>query len=546
MSAGFGLAVDFLCGRYTASAHNDRATAEWPPHPARLHMALIDAWGSSEDQDPSERAALAWLESLEPPEIVASETVAARAPVVHYVPDNDVDVTGPANYANRYQRIGDVFDQLRNDITPKQRERLEKKIAKEREVESQVTAVGKTSSDVAREMLPDGRGKQGRYYPTVRPADPSVVYWWDGADPSPAVRIAIDEVAARVCRIGHSSSMVSIRVIEEPDDGRRWRPDHRGPVVLRVPATGMIDALERDHETYERTGTRVKRLLPEANYRIGAVDDVVAVASNLAGTVRIRALSSPIPARHLDRLTAAFRGAVLHHGDDPAPELASGHHPEGTPSSRPHAAYVALPFVGHDRGSGEIHGVAVVVPHSRDSAASEEERLARAWIDRALAALVAAGGELQLGPAGVATLDAHPPQLNTLRLARWTEPSHRWITATPIALGRNPGDLRARDTDDSKAARKRLAAFEQAESEVRRACAHVGLPDPLTVVVSRGPLLDGAMPAHRYSPPTIGGRSKVLVHADMVFAEPVAGPVVLGAGRFRGFGLLAPVDRGAR
>lgn len=546
MSAGFGFAVDFLCGRYTASAHNDRAAIEWPPHPARLHMALIDAWGASEEKKPSERAALAWLESLEPPAIVASETVAERSPVVHYVPDNDVDVTGPANYANRYERMGDAFEQLRDDVSPKQRERLEKKIAKERDVENQVTDAGRTSPDVAYQMLPDGRGKQGRHYPTVRPADPSVVYWWDGADPSPEFRLAIDDVAARVCRIGHSSSMVSVRVIEEPADARRWWPDRRGPVVLRVPATGMLDALERDHEIYERTGNRVKRLLPEANYRVGAVDDAVAVASNLAGTVRIRALRSPVPARHLDRLTAAFRGAVLRHGDDPPPELASGHLRDGAPTSRPHAAYVALPFVGHDRASGEIHGVAVVVPHSRDSAAPEEERLARAWIDRALAALVTAGGELQLGPAGVAALDAHPPQLSTLRLARWTEPSHRWITATPIALGRNPGDLRARDADDSKAARKRLDAFEQAEADVRRACAHVGLPDPLTVVVSRGPLLDGTMPAHRYGPPAIGGRSKVLVHADVVFAEPVAGPVVLGAGRFRGFGLLAPMDRGAR
>lgn len=546
MSTGFGLAVDLLCERYTASAHNDRAATEWPPHPARLHMALIDAWGSSEEKSPSERAALAWLESLDPPEIVASETVAERAPVVHYVPDNDVDVTSPANYANRYERLGDALEQLGGDITPKQRERLEKTIAKERDVDGHMTAVGKTSPREAAKMLPDGRGKQGRHYPTVRPAGHSVVYWWEGADPSPEVRVAVDEVSARVCRIGHSSSLVAVRLTDTPEDGRRWRPVRGGPLTFRVLATGMIDALELDHEIYERTGIRVKRLLPEANYRVGAIDEVHATASNLAGTVRVRALRRPVPARHLDRLTAALRGAVLHHGDDEPPELVSGHSPQGTPSSRPHAAFVALPFVGHDRASGEIHGVAIVVPRSDRPAAAEEERLAQAWTDQALARLVAAGGALHLGSAGVAIIEADPPRLNTLRLTRWTGPAHRWITATPIALDRNPGDLRARDADNSKTARKRLAAFERAEAEVRRACAHAGLPDPLTVVVSRGPLLDGTMPAHRHSTPVVGGHAKVLVHADLVFAEPVAGPIMIGAGRFRGFGLLAPVDRSTR
>lgn len=543
MTIGFGLAVDLLCERYTASAHNDRVATEWPPHPARLHMALIDAWGSSEDQDPSERAALVWLESLEPPEIVAAETVAERTPVVHYVPDNDVDITSPANYANRYQRLGDALEQLDDDVAPKQRERLETKIAKERDVASQVTERGTTSPRVAAEMLPGGRGKQGRHFPTVRPAGQSVVFWWEGADPSPEVRAAIDEVAARVSRLGHSSSFVAVRLTDTPEDGRRWRPARAGPLTLRVPAVGMTDALVRDHEVYERTGNRVKRLLPEANYRIGDVHEVAVAASNLAGMVRVRALRRPVPVRHLDDLTAALRGAVLHHGDDPSPELVSGHGPDGTPASRPHAAFLALPFVGHDRASGEIHGVAVIVPHSGHEADAEKERLAQAWIDQALAHLLAAGGDLHLGSAGVATIDADPPQRYTLRLKRWTAPSHRWITATPIALGRNPGDLRARDADDSNAARKRLAAFEQAEADVRRACSHVGLPDPLSVVVSRGPLLDGTNPAHRYGAPAIGGRSKVLVHADLVFAEPVAGPIVLGAGRFRGFGLLAPVDR---
>jgi CRISPR-associated protein Csb2 len=35
-----------------------------------------------------------------------------------------------------------------------------------------------------------------------------------------------------------------------------------------------------------------------------------------------------------------------------------------------------------------------------------------------------------------------------------------------------------------------------------------------------------------------------LFHATIEFAEPVAGPVVLGAGRFFGLGLCIPAARG--
>jgi CRISPR-associated protein Csb2 len=35
-------------------------------------------------------------------------------------------------------------------------------------------------------------------------------------------------------------------------------------------------------------------------------------------------------------------------------------------------------------------------------------------------------------------------------------------------------------------------------------------------------------------------KGKFQVHAQIDFADPVAGPLLLGAGRFRGYGLLRP------
>ena len=56
----FALAVEFLTGRYVATAFNDRERAEWPPHPARVFSALVAT--HFEEPEPPARAALEWLE----------------------------------------------------------------------------------------------------------------------------------------------------------------------------------------------------------------------------------------------------------------------------------------------------------------------------------------------------------------------------------------------------------------------------------------------------------------------------------------------------
>ena len=61
--------VELLCGRYAATAHNDRNQAEWPPHPARFFSALVAVLHENEPVDPVERDALLWLEQQSPPSL---------------------------------------------------------------------------------------------------------------------------------------------------------------------------------------------------------------------------------------------------------------------------------------------------------------------------------------------------------------------------------------------------------------------------------------------------------------------------------------------
>jgi CRISPR-associated protein Csb2 len=121
---------------------------------------------------------------------------------------------------------------------------------------------------------------------------------------------------------------------------------------------------------------------------------------------------------------------------------------------------------------------------------------------------------------------------------RWCRVSTRFLTATPIALDRNPGNLRS--NQDGTA---RKAAVE-AQQNISDACLRVVGAHPSSVEVSLAPLIPGAQHVRDYPPwPGRPGRTpRVRVHADIRFDVPVRGPLLLGAGRYFGLGLCLPVE----
>src|SRR3954466_11914979 len=89
------LGIEFLTGRYVATAYNDRRRAEWPPHPARVFSALVATHFEDPERDPRERDALLWLERQAAPEIHGTEA-RPRDVVDVFVPVNDPSVVGDA------------------------------------------------------------------------------------------------------------------------------------------------------------------------------------------------------------------------------------------------------------------------------------------------------------------------------------------------------------------------------------------------------------------------------------------------------------------
>lgn len=578
--------VELLTGRYAATAHNDRGRAEWPPHPARFFSAMVAALYDHEDVDAAERAALEWLEQQDAPSLhVDPESIVGRRQVQNvYVPVNDVTLGGDdkireqalkldvprATVAETERRIIAARAAISAAASPKERKAGEKslaseikKLSKEREKLTKVEAAFSAfvheqlametePSDKALKtaiaLMPERRTRQVRTFPVVLPETPSFSFLWPKADPSPH-HDALKRLCSRVTRLGHSSSLVRCTMVER-DLLPTLVPRDDGDVVLRVIGPGQLDRLDRafglatEPENVGHRGVQ-SRVLPARPQRYGPAfrtttrspQATSAFSSNDWVIFERVGGSRPVASRATD-LARALRGALIEvHGNQNLPSTLSGHTENG-PTQQPHVAFVPLPFVGHEHADGALMGCALVLP--RELPKNDREvllRLLAKWEkDRAneRGNLTLAGGTLP--PFHVRRVEVSAKA--ALDPKRWSRSSTRFITATPIALDKNPGNLRS-NLDGTA----RKAAVE-AQQSIGDACHHVAGVRPVSVEVSLAPLLPGAQHVRDFLPwPGRPGRTpRVRVHADIQFAEPVSGPLLLGAGRYFGLGLCLPVD----
>jgi CRISPR-associated protein Csb2 len=227
---------------------------------------------------------------------------------------------------------------------------------------------------------------------------------------------------------------------------------------------------------------------------------------------------------------------------DPVPELLSGHTHDRSPSDKPHLAVVPLPFVGHVNASGLILGVALVLP--RAASASDRKDVFRAVATWEAKSSVededAPFLSLHLGDAGDLLLERVDwgTVASTLTAPVWCRPAYVWSSVTPVALDHNPGELRSRDPQ------KLTEAVGAAQVTFIKACERIGLPVPVSVeILPAAPWAQAAKASHYPRFPASPDRTqRVLTHVRLIFDVPVAGPVMLGAGRYMGLGLFRPED----
>ena len=526
---GLAIGIRYLTGYAVATDPASREKAEWPPHPARVFMAMAAAYFET-GEGSTEADALRWLETLPTPEVHATGED-RRSVVTTFVPVNDEP----------------------------------------------------TGSGIVHAVPGLSRTRQPRTFPCVRPHDDTVYLHWPEAELDEH-REALQRLCRKTTRIGHSSSLVETWLEDElPEDlpHRRWEPGDEGADLrLRIVASGTLDylqqqcggharreyqhstdqlrELEADKEALKATGSReeknalqqqieaLKAQLPDPPPR----DPIRPVMSLWQGYRLFRpTLDTEAPStvwdsymvvRRLERgsshhsrldilatlqVTGAMHKAILEKAADPVPEFISGHKPDGSPSDASHLAFFPLPFVGSKHATGHLLGVGVAIPAHLNR-------------DQRLAALAAIGlvEELTMGALGVWKLDQDDSGRVNLRAEVWAGGDHgasQWGTVTPIAFDRHP-----KEKDRAKREHELMKM-------IVVGCERIGLPTPAQVVVTPVSPHLGTPAAHEF--PRLkrkDGSRRRHVHAIIIFDRPVRGPIAVGAGRYRGYGFCRPLRTG--
>ncbi len=361
------------------------------------------------------------------------------------------------------------------------------------------------------------RGAQIRPGVRVTPRYPHVVYSWNTETPSDIVD-ALRRRAARIGYLGAADSPVRVRVgtrLPEADvTGDAFYPDPHGDMKIGVPAAGDVRILDAMYAQWVERGAAVARaqypaLRHQASYR----SPQAAAPNDTVGTVVAwLRLGTAVSGRRINAVTSLFKDAVLGrhqklHGEPPA--VLHGH--GFTRTGYEIARYLALPDVGHRRSRGRIHGLALWMPPGCDAVLRSRVRDAAFAVRR----LTGRGVDVSVQPRDD---EERPFAANPVR---WTRSSRCWTTAFPaIHERRRPLDL----------------------AEVSRWCEHAGLPSPVRFRSARSPLVHGAVDLAPVEVNRPGRPGLPYSHVKLWFEEPVAGPVVIGSGRQRGFGLCVPVE----
>jgi CRISPR-associated protein Csb2 len=515
--ASFSLVIEYLTGYAVATDPATRERAEWPPHPARVYMAMAAAHFETDvptGQKQAEREALEWLATLDPPDLVVPNH-AVRDVLDVYVPVNDMELPALKTIQNW----------------------------------NSATKSGSDSIKAARTIVPAYRtNKQPRTFPRVYVGNEPVrlIYRVDPTNASKHVR-ALESLCRHVTRIGHSSSLVWMRLERHGQDASP-EPTHRRDESnlgrrCRVPDGRLLARLERDYNvkpTSRRPVVSLHSAYAEASHRLPLADEGPAspfdpnflVLRFSHDSQQTLGLESTI------QLVSALRKHMMDvTGRNNSPAWVSGHEPNGDKlQSGDHIAIIPLAFVGRpwigveQHADGHLLGLGLLIP--RDVPMRDRARIfAPIFFDDDNAPKPI---PLSLARAGNVTVERdtrfEPPR--TLRADTYALTSTSWASITPVLLDRMP---KADRRTDAPAWRDEVAGI------IADSCTRVGLPIPVTVRVEKTPFFHGSLRAM----PGQGGfpqlrKDKFQVHVQLDFSRPVTGPVLLGAGRFRGYGLMGP------
>lgn len=319
---------------------------------------------------------------------------------------------------------------------------------------------------------------------------------------------ALRDLCRRCTRLGSAESLVAVTMGRRVGlHGPAWRPSRSG-TMIRIAVPGIVDT---------SVSLLPGRLLP-CDWRAYRWSD-----SRRPGRMITVGLSrGNCPVELAPALAERLRQSLIEEaggGQMPLLPILHGRDDDGSPLKKAHLHVCPLPHAGSPHATGAVLGVAFILPpDTGDSDRAYVERVIATWFARGAELTMAGGRSLVFGPAD---------SRRTLADDRWCRAAEVWQTVIPMELPRHVTKRREWNRDD----------WLRVRTEMERACSQAGLPEPIEIEASNTPFVVGSPHARRVQ----GPHRRPVVHARMRFASAVEGPVVVGAGRHLGYGLMAPV-----
>lgn len=485
----------FLGGRYHGRSGDGRLH-QWPPNPHRLFQALVAAgnlgFRRTEFSD-AKKEALRWLERRGAPEIIVP--AARKANVVRlYVPNNDLDKVARAWAQGKEPEKQPNELRTGKDLRPHRIDgdtavRFLWPIADDEWGEARHHA--ETICAEARHLHALGLGidlvtGNGRILADAeKQALPGEV--WIATTDGIGWRVPVEGSLAEL-----SARYADQRTRVQAGRGRgaeRWVMPPAPPMASRE--TGYV----RRAEGRSRPVHAFALVDADGTYRSFDPRRAIEVAAWLRHAAHQRAQGMKLDADFVERF-------VCGHGEDAS-----------TKNDR--FSYLPLPTIPFKGRDGRIRRVLVVEPFG--GGGGKAQAVARRLSGASL--IEEDTGEV------MADLRALSDPSSDALIGRWYVPrsgSRRWGSVTPLVLpGRD--DFRAR----------------KAHTLVLKALAQAGYTAPVAEIhLQREPVFPGAEMARAYRVPAYL-KEFPRTHVIITFAEPVPGPVAIGAGRHVGLGVFA-------
>lgn len=500
--------VRFHEGRYHGL--DNRKVAEWPPAPARLFQALMAGSAQGATVPHATAAALDWLEQLPPPVIAAPPGTRGQA-FTSYVPNNDLDA----------------------------------KLAKGKapNIDNAVAAI--------------------RIGKSIRPTlfdhgTPILYFWFFNGDDKEATTLAF--VANRLYQLGRGVDLAWAQgEVTDSASAKQRMAEYSGILYtpletggsgreLLCPRPGLRSSLMAHFD-----GMRT-RFRPSGDNRRRShlfvqppKPRLAKVAYNAKRHRFMFELREPSakrgfatwPLKSVTDLVQAVRNQAASSLCDKLPDLVDkvelylvGREAQNSDKAK-RVQIVPIPSVGHEHADLGIRRLAVYVPQS---CPLEADDLAWAF-------------------AQVAWVDSDGVIFRELQRTddrsmteRFETSSRRWRSLTPLAL---PMAERRRidpehKSEEAKGASERIAEEARACAAVRQALRHAGITTPpANISAQREPYDNHGIRAELFASGTRFNKH-AFWHAEIAFPKPIAGPLLLGNGRFLGLGLMCPHDETRR